>query len=170
VRCNVLYVNGQAVKESPVQGACTYEDYDDFRDQWYEKSCSEYVETLDGVTWHTYHSVDRPARPAPAADARDFPIREHPFAPSCADAGEGRRVELQQVTGKLVETKREGAPACEPQLHYVVPDDHVFVLGDNRNNSNDSRIWGAVPVSFIKGRVTGIWWSTHESGRIGRVQ
>lgn len=40
-----------------------------------------------------------------------------------------------------------------------VRDDQVFVLGDNRDNSNDSRYWGSVPFDNIKGRAGMIWWS-----------
>lgn len=43
---------------------------------------------------------------------------------------------------------------------------HVYLLGDNRNNSNDSRFMGQVAVEDVVGKVTGIWFSKERS-RIG---
>ena len=41
----------------------------------------------------------------------------------------------------------------------VVPEGTIFCLGDNRDNSLDSRFWGPVPLSYIKGRAVLIYWS-----------
>jgi signal peptidase I len=41
----------------------------------------------------------------------------------------------------------------------LVKPDHVFVMGDNRDNSSDGRCWGQVPISNIKGRAMFIWFS-----------
>jgi signal peptidase I len=46
----------------------------------------------------------------------------------------------------------------------VVPPDNFFVLGDNRDNSYDSRRWGFVPVDHVKGVATVIWWSQGPAG------
>lgn len=47
-----------------------------------------------------------------------------------------------------------------------IPGDRVFILGDNRDNSYDSRFYGPVPVSSLQGRVLYVYWSPDRS-RIG---
>ena len=37
---------------------------------------------------------------------------------------------------------------------------HYFMMGDNRDNSQDSRYWGFLPRHYVKGRALMIYWST----------
>jgi signal peptidase I len=58
---------------------------------------------------------------------------------------------------------------CEPVSQYpqgrdnygpfTVPAGMLFVMGDNRDNSRDSRFWGPVPVRAVKGKAMFVYWS-----------
>jgi signal peptidase I len=102
------------------------------------------------------------------------------------------------LPGETIELKNHrihinGRPLEEPYAHYlprgaggvsettshdvrenygpaVVPAGAVFAMGDNRDNSQDSRYWGFLPVQNIKGRALMIYWSFDgESGSLNPV-
>jgi signal peptidase I len=77
---------------------------------------------------------------------------------------EERRCEawIEDVNGNHYTTvydKNGGVHSTRP---VTVPKDSVFVMGDNRDNSHDSRFWGFVPFDLIKGKAMIIWWSHGE--------
>jgi signal peptidase I len=86
--------------------------------------------------------------------------------------------ETVEVSGKQVLVN--GTALDEPYAHFLLPHDgsegqsfdvrehygpvtvpegHLFAMGDNRDNSQDSRYWGFLPAHYVKGRALMIYWS-----------
>jgi len=40
---------------------------------------------------------------------------------------------------------------------WVIPNGHYFMMGDNRDNSSDSRVWGTVPNEDVVGKAVAVW-------------
>ena len=95
------------------------------------------------------------------------------------------------LPGETVELRNkkvyvDGRPLDEPYVHFLepasnsqevtsfdvrerygpvkVPSDQYFVMGDNRDNSEDSRYWGYLKRDYIKGKALMVYWS-YESDR-----
>jgi signal peptidase I len=75
----------------------------------------------------------------------DEPYAQYLQPPS--PAGETRRGDLREEYGPV-----------------TVPPDQYFMMGDNRDNSEDSRYWGFMPGSYVKGEALFIYYSFEDSG------
>jgi signal peptidase I len=95
------------------------------------------------------------------------------------DRPDGEKALIKRVMGLPGETIQvrnghtfiAGQPVEEPwATHFggpgygpaVIPPEHVFILGDNRAESHDSRAIGPVPVANIRGRVWLVYWPLDE--------
>ena len=66
---------------------------------------------------------------------------------------------------------RGGNPGGRHFGPITVRDGHFFAMGDNRDNSSDSRVFGQVPVDYIKGRALFVWLSLdHCKSWFGKVR
>ncbi len=105
----------------------------------------------------------------------DVIVFEYPLAP---DEDFIKRViglpgdEIEVTGGKvylngrvLDESYIVAAPIREQPL-YVVPEESLFVMGDNRNNSSDSRTWGSLPIENIIGKTVFVYWPISDFGAI----
>lgn len=84
----------------------------------------------------------------------------------------GETVEVRQgqvlINGEPLAEPFQPNPGSYTARPVVVPPDNVFVLGDNRNNSNDSHNWGPLPIEKIVGRAWISYWPPNEWGVIPR--
>jgi signal peptidase I len=78
--------------------------------------------------------------------------------------GDGQ-VSVNGVT--LSEPYIAAAPAY--QSEWTVPEDSLFVLGDNRNNSSDSHNWGTVPMENVIGKAIFVYWPPEKWGTVYHV-
>lgn len=70
---------------------------------------------------------------------------------------------------RLDEPYLAGATPCEAAIDtcdLIVPPGTVFVLGDNRDNSSDSRAWGPLDLDRVVGRAWMVYWPPRAIGRI----
>jgi signal peptidase I len=132
----------------------------------------------------TATSLERAVLPVTTIKRRDVIVFKYPEEP---DRDFIKRViglpgETLEVRAKKVYVN--GKPLDEPYAHYLpaaatpsefhevtsfdvrerygpvtVPPDQYFVMGDNRDNSQDSRYWGFLPRENIKGKALIIYWS-----------
>jgi signal peptidase I len=104
----------------------------------------------------------------------DDPLGEHPQLIKRVIAVGGQTVDVQGdsvvVDGRtLDESYTHGVPT-EPgsiELPVTVPDGYVWLMGDNRPNSGDSRFFGPRPVNTVRGRA---FWTYWPPGRFGTLQ
>lgn len=102
------------------------------------------------------------------------PTNEFPMLVKRVIATGGQTVDLRNgdlyVDDKLMDEPYVYGQKSLPQVvqfPFTIPEGYVWVMGDNRGNSGDSRTFGAVPVSSIKGRVFSVYWPV---SRIGKLQ
>lgn len=55
-------------------------------------------------------------------------------------------------------------PLCDLPEEITIPDDHVFLMGDNRAASADSRVWGPVPEDWVVGDAVLRYWPPGDFG------
>ncbi len=173
VRCDRVYVNGQAIESKLIDPAATYEDRVGDGENWNLETTALYRETVNGFDYSTYYDTDRVdwERMLAAGDAdageslsvqQGWPDPSDP--PRCGSHGTVRPpVGEEQTLGQIIDVEEkqvEGLPyGCRLRQAYVVPAGHIFAMGDNRDNSNDSRGWGSVPIRNIKGKALFMWLS-----------
>jgi signal peptidase I len=86
------------------------------------------------------------------------PYARH-IEPDSDPTGEEFRWQRSFLVGEARAAARTYYPSRNNWGPLVVPSDHLFVLGDNRDNSQDSRYWGFLPDSLVRGQPLFVYYS-----------
>ena len=112
------------------------------------------------------HGDEQPC-PAPTPEMAD----ENFIKRVVAGPGDTLRIEGGNpiVNGEPVDqsdwTIREcGGPQCDYPEEITIPEDHYFMMGDNRGSSDDSRYWGPVPRDWMIGKAVVTYWPPDQIG------
>jgi signal peptidase I len=101
-------------------------------------------------------------QPVPVAENGDYTDKEQRFGRDYDIKAKLMEEQLGDVTHKIQYLRDQSDYDFRAVL---VPKDSVFVMGDNRDNSQDSRFWGFVKYNKILGRALIIYWSWDGDGR-----
>lgn len=116
--------------------------------QYPENPSQDFIKRCMAVGGQTIEVRDKvvyvDGKPSPTADAHAYHMDP---AVSC-----GGRVGPFPGDASLLTCRDNFGP-------YRVPEGRLFMMGDNRENSHDSRFWGTVPMDYVKGRAMFIYWS-----------
>lgn len=75
---------------------------------------------------------------------------------------DGVALDEPYVGGKVSYPLSHTAPDAEVTFPYTVPEGYLWVMGDNRTASQDSRYFGAIPESSVSGRAVLVYWPLNE--------
>ncbi len=135
---DVLILNDKPVQTEVVEETtCAVYGGGDYDDRpTHRCPCVLQRETVGDASWVTQHITEPGCSPATAEPSETWPLEYAPVR------------------------RYFGAKDTNPDWpNVVVPEGHVLVMGDNRDNSQDGRFWGFVPYDRIKGKAFVIYWA-----------